>query len=92
MTNIKVPKRAGLPSIEHFLIRKNLRWTGHLLMMPTDRLPRQVLYLQLSQGQRPRGGPRLRHKTQSIASKKRDIDTKPTRENPWHYSEMYGKT
>ena len=47
VTNIKVLKRAGLPSMEDLLSRKNLRWTGHLLRMPTDRLPRQVLYSQL---------------------------------------------
>ena len=37
MTNIKVLKRAGLTSMEHLLIRKNIRWTGHLLMIPIDR-------------------------------------------------------
>ena len=31
VTNIKVLKRAGLPSMEDRLIRKNLRWTEHLL-------------------------------------------------------------
>ena len=62
VTNIKVLKRAGLPSMEDLFIRKNLRCTGHLLRMPTDRLPRQVLYSQLPDGQRPRGHPRLRYK------------------------------
>ena len=47
VTNIKVLKRAGLPSMEDLLIRKNLRWTGHLMRMPTDCLPRQILYSQL---------------------------------------------
>ena len=42
VTNIKVLKRAGLPSMEDLLTRKNLHRTGHLLRMPTDRLPRQV--------------------------------------------------
>ena len=76
VTNIKVLKRAGLPSMEDLLIRKNLRWTGHLLRMPTDRLPRQVLYSQLPDGQRPRGRARLRYKdTIKRNLKKRDIDT-----------------
>ena len=44
VTNIEVLKRAGLPSMEDLLIRKNLLWTGHLLRMPTDRIPRQFLY------------------------------------------------
>ena len=76
VTNIKVLKRAGLPSMEDLLIRKNLRWTGHILRMPTDRLPRQVLYSQLPDGQRPRGRPRLCYKdTIKRNLKKRDIDT-----------------
>ena len=76
VTNIKVLKRTGLPSSEDLLIRKNLRWTGHLLRMQTDRLPKQVLYSQLPDGQRPRGCPRLRYKdTIKRNLKKRDIDT-----------------
>ena len=55
VTNIKVLKRAGLRSMEDLFIRKNLRCTEHFLRMPTDRLPRQVLYSQLPDGQRPRG-------------------------------------
>ena len=81
VTNIKVLKRAGLPSMEDLLIRKNLRWTGHLLRMPTDRLPRQVLYSQLSDGHRRRGRTRHRYKdTIKRNLKKRDIDT-----NSWKY-------
>ena len=76
VTNIKVVKRAGLTSMEDLLIRKNLRCTGHLLRMPTDRLPRQILYSQLPDGQRPRGRLRLRYKdTIKRNLKKRDIDT-----------------
>ena len=52
----------GLPSMEDLLIRKNLWWTGHLMRMSPDRLPKQVLYSQLSSGQRKRGRPRLRFK------------------------------
>ena len=51
VTNIKVIKLAGLPSMEDLLIRNNLRWTVHLLRMSTDRLPRQVLYSHLPDGQ-----------------------------------------
>ena len=65
-----------LPSMEDHLIRKNLCWAGHLLRMPTDRLPRQVLYSQLPDGQRPRGCPRLRYKDIIKRNlKTRDIDT-----------------
>ena len=55
-------ERTGLPSMEDLLIRKNLRWTGHLMRMSPDRLPKQVFYSQLSSGHRKRGRPRLRFK------------------------------
>ena len=75
VTNI-ILMRARLPSMDNLLIRKNLRWTGHLLRMPTDRLTRQVLYSQLPDGQRSRGRPRLRYKdTIKRNLKKRDIYT-----------------
>ena len=52
----------GLSYMEDLLIRKNLRWTGHLMRMSPDRLPKQILYSQLSSGHRKRGRPRLRFK------------------------------
>ena len=62
VTNKEILERTRLPSMEDLLIRKNLRWTGHLMRMSTDRLPKQVLYSQLSSGHRKRGRPRLRFK------------------------------
>ena len=62
VTNKEILERTGRPSMEDLLIRKNLRWTGHLMRMSPDRLPKQVLYLQLSSGHRKRGRPRLRFK------------------------------
>ena len=62
VTNKEILERTGLPSMEDLLIRKNLRWTGHLMRMSPDRLSKQVLYSQLSSGQRKRGRPRLRFK------------------------------
>ena len=60
--NKDILKQTGLPSMEDLLIRKNLRWTGHLMRMPPDRLPKQVLFSQLPSGHRKRGRPRLRYK------------------------------
>ena len=60
VTNKDILEQTGLPSMEDLLIRKNLRWTGHLMRMSPDRLPKQILYSQLSSGQRKRGCPRLR--------------------------------
>ncbi|KAK2163536.1 hypothetical protein NP493_1457g00020 [Ridgeia piscesae] len=39
-----------------------LRSTGHLMTMLPDRLPKQILYSELSSGHRKRGRPRLRFK------------------------------
>ena len=57
--NKEILERTGLPSMEDLLIRKNLRWTGHLMRMSPDRLTKQILYFQLYYGPRKRGRPRL---------------------------------
>ena len=48
VTNKEILERTGLPSMEDLLIRKNLRWTGHLMRMSPERLPKPVHYSQLS--------------------------------------------
>ena len=76
VTNKEILERTGLPSMEDLLIRKNLRWTGHLMRMSPDRLPKQILYSQLSSGHRKRGRPRLRfNDTIKRNLKLRDIKT-----------------
>ncbi|KAK2181115.1 hypothetical protein NP493_410g02016 [Ridgeia piscesae] len=76
VTNKELLDRTGLPSMEDLLIRKNLRWTGHLMRMLPDRLPKQILYSQLSSGHRNRGRPLLRFKdTIKRNLKLRDITT-----------------
>ena len=62
VTNEEILERTGLPSMGELLIRRNLRWTGHLMKISPDRLPKQVLYSQLTSGHRKRGRPRLRFK------------------------------
>ena len=39
-----------------------LRWSGHLVRMSDDRLPKQLFYSELSEGHRLRGRPTLRFK------------------------------
>lgn len=75
ITNVAVLERANISSMEDLLIRKNLRWTGHVLRLDTERLPLQVLYSQLSSGTRKIGRPQLRFKdTVKINLRHRDID------------------
>ena len=42
MTNKEILERTGLPSMEDLLIRKNFRWTGYLMRMSPEWLPKQV--------------------------------------------------
>ena len=58
VTNLKVLDRASLLSIEVMILKAQVRWTGHVIHMEPHRLPLQLLYGELRQGQRPRGCPR----------------------------------
>ena len=71
--------QTGLSSMEDLLIRKNLRWTRHLMRMSPDRLPKQVLYSQLSSGQRKRVRLRLRFKD----TIKRNLKMRDIKIDPW---------
>ena len=44
MTNNEVLQRANVPSIEAMLLSRQLTWTGHIVRMNDDRLPKAVLY------------------------------------------------
>ena len=55
-------ERLGIPSLEEIILKRQLRWFGHVVRMPGDRLPRQVLYGELKDGKRSSGGQRKRYK------------------------------
>ena len=63
--NAEVLAMCRIDGIESFLHRVHLRWIGHILRMPNDRLPKAVLsllYGQLADGGRNRGRPLKRYK------------------------------
>ena len=60
--NTVVLERAGLPSIFMLLSQRRLRWLGHVHRMADGRIPKDLLYGELSRGARSRGRPRLRFK------------------------------
>ena len=64
VTNNEVFRRSEMKSIEADILLHQLRWTGHMERMPDTRLPRQILYGELEEGTRPRGGPKRRYKDQ----------------------------
>ena len=61
-TNTSVLTEANTTSIEAMIMQNQLHWTGHSVRMLDSRLPRQVLFSQLTDGLRTRGGQRKRFK------------------------------
>ena len=62
VTNSEVLRRTASTSLEGNLCRRQLRWLGHVIRMPSDRLPKQVLYGELVDGRRSAGGQKKRYK------------------------------
>ena len=56
VTHSEIRSRAGAPTIESMLLHRQLRWLGHVIRMPHNRLPHCVLYGQLKLGRRSVGG------------------------------------
>ena len=74
VSNDEIYRRSGLASVTDILIEPNLRWTGPVHQMDAERLPRQLLYSQLSSGARNQCFPRLRFKDVAKRNlKRRDI-------------------
>ena len=61
ITNTEVLSRVSLPSMFTLLRRRRLRWTGHVCRMQDGRIPKDLLYGELSQGKRAIGRPKLRY-------------------------------
>ena len=62
ITNAEVLSRCQISGIEAFLLKSQLRWTGHVIRMEDHRLPKIMLYSQLANAKRPGGRPLLRYK------------------------------
>ena len=58
----EVLKCAGLQSIHALLKTAQLQWAGHVVRMSEERLPKHLLYGQLSEGRRSTGSQRKRYK------------------------------
>ena len=58
VTHSEIRSRVGIPSIVSMLIRRQHRWSGHVIKMPHSRLPHCVLHGQLRLGRRSVGGQR----------------------------------
>ena len=62
LTYEEIYQRTSCCSLESLLGRRQLRWIGHVIRMEDHRLPKQILYGELSSGRRRAGGQKKRHK------------------------------
>ena len=60
--NTSVLERCQISGIEAFLMTAQFRWTGHVIRMEDDRIPKRTLYGQLADGTRSVGGQLKRFK------------------------------
>jgi len=75
-TNVSVLDEGHTTSIEAIIIKNQLRWSGHVVRMGDERLPKQIFYSELKEGKRKRGGQKKRFKDALKASmKKCNIDS-----------------
>jgi hypothetical protein len=74
--NFEVLKRCKIGGIESFVMQAQLRWTGHVVRMTNDRLPKIAMYGELQNGSRTCGGQYKRYRDGIKSNLKAcDIDT-----------------
>ena len=66
--HVNILQSAKSTSIESLIIKRQLRWVGHVIRMPENRLPKQLLSGELSEGKRSVGGQKKRFKDLSKCS------------------------
>nr|VZI27581.1 unnamed protein product [Spirometra erinaceieuropaei] len=66
-----VLERTGILSIYSMLRQMQLRWSGHLVRMDDERLPKRLFYGDVATGSRRQGGPIRRYKDTLKSSLKR---------------------
>ena len=49
-TNISVLEESKISGVEAMILQHQLRWTGHVVRMPDDHLPKQLLYSRHKNG------------------------------------------
>lgn len=60
--NTEVLRRAKVCGIEAYMMRRQLRWCGHVSRMADERVAKRIFYSELKNGKRKQGGQLLRYK------------------------------
>lgn len=71
LTHAQILNKTNSLSIEAMIAKRQLRWLGHVIRMPDERLPKQILYGQLHNSHRRPGGPKKRYKDMTKTTLKR---------------------
>ena len=79
VTNTSVLERAEILSMYSLLKQRRMHWLGHVVRMEDGRIPKDLLYGELTLGSRPTGRPKLRFKDVC----KRDLKALNVDVNTW---------
>ena len=94
--NTMVLKRTNSRSLENMLYQSQLRWLGHVIRMKDDRLPKQLLYGELSLGSRAVGAPAKRFRDSALKTlkdcqiKPQDLERLATDRDTWRKTTYHG--
>ena len=66
-------KKAGMHSMHTVLKLAQLRWTGHVMRMPDEQLPKKVFCGKLQEGKHSQGGQKKRY-NDSLKASLKDFD------------------
>ena len=73
VTNQEVLHHSSMPGVEVLIMKAQLRWTGHVMRMEDNRLPRQIFCSELACGTRRQDGQTKRYKD-SLKNSQRACD------------------
>ena len=60
ISNEEVLTKAHIPSLESIILQLQLGWAGHVARIDDTRIPKAMLFGELSAGKRNQGGPKKR--------------------------------